>query len=910
MSVYFESVRIAGIMGIPNELPIDLTAPLTLIYAPNGTGKTSAWTAIKSLMTMGVDASIVCRAAGALPGKVAGELMIGDVRYCATATDGNLTLSSEFGDSLTGTAALAQLAPEVDTTSIQTRGGVLKGRLISQIEGCRFLPSESLLYLIDSGEESTELRRKLFADLTGTSAIQAEVRETRRYRDKLSQELGNVTRSLQTIEDQMEAFTVAENPNSTDSLQLIGQAASVARIQLPTDVPAQEALSLLREIQNSRAASLEMSRGSYTTWRSIESTFPELDHDLAVASAALKDAIGARERAEKALDRARSELLTKGAKRAREQYDSFQQGLAKLAGLVAAEGRTKQVIGSSLALLRQLLQPFDSESAIESRLGALQRLNVSRHKYREQVAERGDLLERSKKLLETLRTSSRDLQERLNEKIVEHSELSARFTRQSDLAASLRASAQSLVTASRSSNCPCCSHDWQSVDALLFAIAAGDQSGHTDPRLKQELEAAEAEIGHLQVQYAAASVTEEQLRDMENRLGKLNSSIEQTERLALTNDIQPARLLEVAETLDEVYTFQSYLDFWRILEVLDYFNGDLDETLSVDAALSALSVRGEELKSASALAEQAEAECRLIIEREQGALQSSSENESRCEAQAMKLTRLKHERDAAIEQLRAMGLFAGPQTAATLSEAMTTLEKLNNLITQISAVAEASAAIAAHERIAANHKTLQSRQDRIGQELEQANRLIAMLTQAEKQAGTKFFDKLLPAVGTLFDHMQVNRVFRKLEISAVKESFRLDGHLDDDVSLDPGLHFSQGQRQDLALSMFLVRAASLGGSFFLDEPLVHLDDLNRTALLDCLRACVLGTASAPRPVRLVVTTANWGVARHLMQKFSSVRQTETVPWLRVIQLCGNVRHGLDQSVVFPTGDKHVEMLVH
>jgi DNA repair exonuclease SbcCD ATPase subunit len=330
----------------------------------------------------------------------------------------------------------------------------------------------------------------------------------------------------------------------------------------------------------------------------------------------------------------------------------------------------------------------------------------------------------------------------------------------------------------------------------------------------------------------------------------------------------------------------------------------------IEAALSALSVRGEALKAAAAHAEQAEAERRLLVEREQGALQATSEFADRCEKQVSKLTRIRHERDAAIEQLRSNGLFAGPQTQATLNDCMTTQEKLGNLITQVSATVEASVAIAARERIAENQRALQSRQDHILREVEQADRLIKMLMQAEQQAGQQFFDRLGPAVGTLFDHMQVNRVFRNLEISAVKESFRLDGQLDDDVSLDPGSHFSQGQRQDLALSMFLVRAASLGGSFFMDEPLVHLDDMNRTALLDCLRACVLGTATSPRPVRLIVTTANWSVARHLMQKFHSVRYPGSGPSLRVIQLSGNVRHGLRQSVVFPTGDNSAEVLIH
>lgn len=224
MSVYIDSVSIAGIMGIPNELSLDLTAPLTLIYAPNGTGKTSAWTAVKALMSMGVSDEIACQVSGALAPRVSGSLMIGGVRCTATATPGKLTLVDGLGSSTNGTSALAKMAPEVNITGIQTKGGVLKDRLISQIEGCRFLPSESLLYLIDNGDESTELRRRLFADLTGTSAVQTETRETKRYQEKLAVELLGLERNLRTIEEQVQAFTVAHNPGSSDPLHFIEQA--------------------------------------------------------------------------------------------------------------------------------------------------------------------------------------------------------------------------------------------------------------------------------------------------------------------------------------------------------------------------------------------------------------------------------------------------------------------------------------------------------------------------------------------------------------------------------------------------------------------------------------------------------------------------------------------------------------
>lgn len=79
--------------------------------------------------------------------------------------------------------------------------------------------------------------------------------------------------------------------------------------------------------------------------------------------------------------------------------------------------------------------------------------------------------------------------------------------------------------------------------------------------------------------------------------------------------------------------------------------------------------------------------------------------------------------------------------------------------------------------------------------------------------------------------------------------------------------------------MFLARARSLGGTFFLDEPMAHLDDLNRVGLLDILRATVVERS---RSVYLVITTASRALARHLIEKFAAIDTVETAE--------GRVRH--------------------
>jgi exonuclease SbcC len=141
---------------------------------------------------------------------------------------------------------------------------------------------------------------------------------------------------------------------------------------------------------------------------------------------------------------------------------------------------------------------------------------------------------------------------------------------------------------------------------------------------------------------------------------------------------------------------------------------------------------------------------------------------------------------------------------------------------------------------------------------------------------------LLQPASELFARMHANEVYNSLSVA--KE----DGNLcwtalADETAMDASSYFSQGQRQDLALSLYLARARQLDGTFFLDEPIAHLDDLNRVAMLDIFR---LLTQTEPNS-RMVLTTASDSLARHFSQKFSTLASKKTV---RIISLKGNPRN--------------------
>jgi len=156
------------------------------------------------------------------------------------------------------------------------------------------------------------------------------------------------------------------------------------------------------------------------------------------------------------------------------------------------------------------------------------------------------------------------------------------------------------------------------------------------------------------------------------------------------------------------------------------------------------------------------------------------------------------------------------------------------------------------------------------------------------------------AINILFSRMHANRVVDYVDLGDDSEFLRWFARAGTE-RFDPQKEFSQGQRQDLALAIFLARARGLGGTFFLDEPMSHFDDLNRVGLLDVLRVIAVQSHAT---MNLVITTANRAFARHMIEKFSrlgSVRlREEDVPMLRVLELAGNVRSGVGLNVVFPS----------
>ena len=173
-------------------------------------------------------------------------------------------------------------------------------------------------------------------------------------------------------------------------------------------------------------------------------------------------------------------------------------------------------------------------------------------------------------------------------------------------------------------------------------------------------------------------------------------------------------------------------------------------------------------------------------------------------------------------------------------------------------------------------------------------REIQVIQEEVKKFVSREIKPLSSTISTLYLRAQGNRFINSISAEPTEKGLlNWIAELDEKGnSFDKMQALSQGQRQDLALSIFLARARSLGGTYFLDEPLAHLDDLNKVALLDTLRVIVSEENSVAN-LRLVLTTASKNLLRHLREKFSLVERHDDSPALRIYQMLGNPKIGLE-----------------
>ncbi|TAX66738.1 hypothetical protein ELI00_29120 (plasmid) [Rhizobium ruizarguesonis] len=465
------------------------------------------------------------------------------------------------------------------------------------------------------------------------------------------------------------------------------------------------------------------------------------------------------------------------------------------------------------------------------------------------------------------------------------------------------------------SECPLCSHDWQSADALREAMAATLAVVPEVEKLAQQAAAATSEAARrARTQLEEAQRQSAQYQRLRAELTSLERSADDTTgRLARLGISDPDHISGL-KALDNSLIAAASLS--RLLGERDRVSTALPGSdvplLGEGTTLRTLEANIEgpiRVREAAVRDELASAE---IILAEHTVLRDGLRKDHAVASEAVRANRDEQARLLKeLEQLRQIWRVAALEAEWSTENLATCREWVRTERTLLEDIASRTVAA----QTAWNTEARRMRLETLRREVAPLRNRLAYLAErinAARQASTRFHDSYVQVSGRqiedlgrvvnpLFARMHANRVFDRIKLGQVENPLRW---LADAGSqeMDPGKDFSQGQRQDLALALFLARARSLGGTFFLDEPVTHLDDLNRVGLLDIFRATVLESS---RSLNLVITTASKPLARHLIEKFGHVAPVETtegrVAPLRVIELDGNGRTGITSKSVYPFG---------
>lgn len=897
MTTFVDAVKISGVKAISGTINLDLRSPLVVIYAPNGTGKTSVWHAISAVIADFREEHLQCKVSGAETLNIVANIRTKNGSYEATRhADQRLRLQQRNSAPVAGTEALRLIAPECNLEGMQTRGTAIQSRLQDYIRSTRTLPSDSLAYLIDDNEASIALRRQIFADLTGTSGLQVEQRELTTYIKKLTEWRDEQSRERAIRVADHTAQQAASSGEIADTGKILAEAAAVLELDA-SEITNGDMLPLLRSKFSSRAADFELRQKRMHELRDTVAQQSALGSVESLKSELLQTT-EVMEKAQASLSSAASEIQQQHtnvvtARAALSGLDNFllhaEDKLSAILGradvshsstIGEVARRTNSISRSQLeAGVLRVAQKISDTQAYESLHSVRDRLAKSISEVLDAAAQVGDPNEFAVRL--------RHVETEIAAQLANNAQLDA-------LKIQLTDTARRVLVLAPASTCPCCAHQWPSNEALTDAIEAVQKQGQGNSD----------RINTLQVERDVLAEKIKKSDHLQNELSqltlKMNSASQRIEALQVQlNQSQdlPANLSELTTLLEAE---KSKVLLSELLELVDDLGDALDQSTPLGSVLRNVRAQKQDIESGLIKLRADLDVIRGEERRLQTLLDESRKSNSVIEQRINAYTAMDARRKYLISTLElstdlTKELLSWQEYALREEKALVHVRELLNQATESLGSAKARKLA---DDLMTEIQRIQGDISKVDAELSRARDLLKFIQDNESNIGEAFFKKLGPAIATLFSHMQVNKIFSEINITTAQQSFSLTGSLDKAAALSPD-YFSHGQQQDLALAMFLARACTLGGSYFLDEPLLHLDDLNRTALLDCIRACVIGTHATDKQVKLLITTANWSVARQFIQKFSNVKIESATPALTVYSLTGNVNIGVRCERLFP-----------
>lgn len=934
-------LSIQAFRGVPGRVVLNLTAPLTLIYAPNGSGKTTICEAaewlltgiIKRLQTSAFDDdNIRCRfSLASTPTLVSATLEIdGEPIKLERRPDG---CRWRVGKGRWRQVSQADLLEKLAPSAVQEGVHRLHANTSRQIwlRGTRFLSGETLGTLLDSDEDSLSGRQRLFADLLGVGHLL----ETERQLDGYNAEIGQYLRKQQTrlddkdseIKDRGSKLSDQIDENRKDRL-----AAALDFIRTAYDLLNRKFIKT-RQSTHATALSTVSKLRSELEGRKVQ--WNQKRHaELRIAADWPQRSVLAKSLHD---DQARLVILS-GDERtnnadlttANDQLQAVTAELARCRGTIDTLEQRSQGLRDAQAqaepLLRQYLQALgqidlDSETAFTIIDGE----GTEHTRATRLAALRAVLAE-----LPTILSQRQELQIRKSEheaaSAVAPSSETVAATRQSLEAAGehvgafraayeraagpfeqLRHFSRTVIEVLGHDEriCPTCAHDWQSPDALRQALADTASATPTSlAALDQQLRDAQAQHQKMQDKLlrenqllARAVESERTYRRLEGALatftakvreaglkaddGDLRSNAERA--IARINLVSVLRALRTEARAAEVAAREALPDSTSVLRLYDYLHPIL-MTAIADAHTAFAATEARRQSAVAAVATTTEATRKIQVERE-GIDRRIQQNGSRMQVLRSAWQTLAGDRDwsdAALGEI-AVSLRSEYDSHQAVER---TLAQAETLLRELAAVQEL-------ETLRAERDLLATERDRLNKYTESALSIRQAYSDSRQKHVKQQMADFVRVISALFTRMQSNLVYD--DVAAGDDSTPLSWRANaENFSFDPESMFSQGQRQDFALSIFLARARGLRGTFILDEPVAHLDDLNRVALLDVFRAITVENIVG---LSFVLTTANKPLVRHMLEKFAripavSVSGDQGASALSLVSIEGNPRTGI------------------
>jgi exonuclease SbcC len=965
-----DRLYVRAFRGISREIELDLNASLTLIHAPNGTGKTSLCDAVEWIFT-----GEVARLKEALNKKqdkgIQNIFMNGEAPFVECdlqiknqnlkirregLSDANLIkqFNGKTWEEHSLDDLLGLLTPESLPTSAKGLQRLNNRR--SWVRGVRFLESPAADLLLDSTTEGKEVRELLFSDLLGVGELQRQERDLARImkalnsksrleKDKreINNEIIKITREIQeavaeSTEPLIKLFktqimsaarhlgiNLFEVDNLEEQYTFIQNSYEVLKEKLTEKYNIhilinkdynlyknfEEELTLLTKQKQDLLTQIEQLRTDITKNKDL---FKELD-----ALAIQKEAnVKTLEAIPINSIKATSEVYLK-------QLTEFGVDINQQIDLTAAEIKLTQLQEQQLKVNNRINQLAQIENKLPSWKEAQTIKKISIEKLTQiEIPTPEKYIETEHLLLET-------------KTALTNTELE--FKKITGPLEQLRTAGRNfLVDAEMEHSCPLCSHDYIYHNELKKAIEVGlntiPLAIEAITKQKHELERRTLELNQKLNFWKEAKTKSESTRiDLDSSNRKLSEAASMISLVGLEfSDLDNIEFQQSLSNLKETLNnekekiellMNNQKELIQCSRKILNLNSEIEDNYKYLHSIKPEEIEIPNIKSqppiitlqivANFIETVQKTYSQIQIEATEARKKVEETNKSFLGANTLlgeltsslneilkKIGNLDTQRK---EYLRSWEIISKePLNDESLDKIPINLQKESNELTNAKQEIESASKFLtlineakSHERENLNRENQRTRLNARLREIETELKIIDECKQGidllrnEKENFVKQqIQPLCDIITALYVRAQSNYFINRIESSNDGAPLRWIARVGE-FSLDDTIQMSLGQRQDLALAIFLARARQIGGTFFLDEPLLHLDDLNRVALLDILRTIVVENHLTP--IRIIITTANNALVRHCREKFALVGENK--PILRVYRLLGDPQTGIE-----------------